>query len=174
LGITFSGQAGLLLTACLLGFALGAVFDIFRVIRIAARSGGAGVFIQDIIYWLICAAVTFTFLLLQNRGKIRIPLLLSEAVGFAIYYNTIGAVVLQKVKKYDARIRRRVRLAAAAAIRPIGKFGHYAGRKIANRGRHAGRFLKKESKLLKIRLHVNKKMMYNLIQSAEKPENIQK
>lgn len=174
MGITLSGQAGLLLAACLLGITLGAVYDIFRIVRVAFRCGKVSVFFQDILYWIICAAVTFIFLVLQNKGKVRVLILLSEALGAALYYYTIGAVVLRKVNKYDAKVKRGVRKAAAAAARPIGRFGRFAGTNIARGGRHAGSFLKKETKLFKIRLQVNRKMMYNLIQAARKSDKTKK
>lgn len=174
MGITLSGQAGFLLAACLLGITLGAVYDIFRIIRSFLRCGKVAVFFQDVIFWLICAAATFVFLVLQNKGKIRFLMLLSEALGAALYYCTIGSIVLRKVKKYDERVKRGVKKAAAAAARPIGRFGRFAGVNISKGGRHAGSFLKKETKLFKIRLQVNRKMLYNLIQTAKKSDRTKK
>lgn len=174
MGITFSGQAGFLLTACLLGITLGAVYDIFRIIRVAFRCGKVSVFFQDIIFWIICAAATFIFLVLQNKGKVRVLMLFSEAGGAALYYCTIGAIVLRKVNKYDLRVKRGARKAAAAVTRPIGRFGSFATANIAKEGRHAGSFFKKETKLFKIRLQVNQRLMYNLIQATRKSDRSKK
>lgn len=174
MGITLSGQSGLLLAAALLGFVLGAVYDIFRIIRVAARAGRAAVFLLDIIYWLICAAATFAFLLLQNNGKLRAVALIAEVAGAALYYYTIGAIVIKSYTAADAAVKRRVRAMAGAVAQPVSRFSRIVGSEIAKNGRAAGSFVKKESKLLKIRLKVHKKMMYNLIRSTKKSENSEK
>ncbi len=171
MGITLSGQTGLLLTACLLGFVLGAVYDIFRVTRAVLRCGWIVIFVQDILFWIFCGCVTFVFLLFYNNGKIRALVIIAEAVGAALYYNTIGVIVIGKVKVYEKKVKRRVRIAAAAAITPVNKISRAAGRQIARGGRKTGSFFKKESNLLKIHLQVQRKMMYNLLRAAKKPKD---
>lgn len=171
MGITLSGQSALLLTAALLGFVLGAVYDVFRVIRVFTRSGRIAVFVFDIIYWLICAAATFAFLLIQNDGKIRALIIVSELAGAALYYYTIGKIVIKRVQAASDRVKRGARAATAAIARPIRKFGSVAGSEISKKGRTCGNIVKKETKLLKIRLKVHNKMMYNLLRSAKKPKN---
>lgn len=170
MGISLSGQSGLLLTACLLGFVLGAVYDIFRIFRVVVRSGCLVVIVQDILFWLLCAAVTFVFLLIQNDGKIRALVIIFEALGAALYYYTVGALVLRKVKESERRVKRRVRSAASAAVSPLRKISRVAGHQITRGGRKVGSLFKKESKLLKIRLQVQRKMMYNLIRPTKKPD----
>lgn len=170
MGITLSGQSALLITAALLGFVLGAVYDFFRVIRVFTKSGRVAVFIWDIIYWLICAAATFAFLLIENDGKIRALVIICELCGAALYYYTIGKIVIRKVEAASDRVKRGARAATAAVARPIRKFRRAAGREIEKRSRNCGSFLKKQSKLLKIRLKVHNKMMYNLLRSARRPK----
>jgi spore cortex biosynthesis protein YabQ len=174
MGITLSGQSGLLITAALLGFVLGAVYDVFRIFRVATRCGRAAVFVLDIIYWLICAAVTFSFLLLQNEGKLRALVIIFEVAGAALYYYTIGVIVIKRAGAVSSGVKRHTRAAAAALARPVRRFGNAAGFKISKKGRWAGSFIKKESKLLQIRLKVHCKMMYNLIQSTKEPKNGEK
>lgn len=174
MGITISGQTGLLLSSFLLGVVLGAVFDIFRVIRISARSGRVAVFVQDVIFWLICAASTFVFFLLMNKGKLRFLMLLTEFLGAALYYNSIGIIVTRKVKQYDASIKRHTKAAVRLAAKPVMKYGGKAAAQISKSERKTGSFLKKQSKVLNLRLKVHRTMMYNLIRSAKKPKNIEK
>jgi spore cortex biosynthesis protein YabQ len=170
LGISLSGQSGLLLTACLLGFVLGAVYDIFRIARVVVRSGCLIVIVQDILFWLLCATVTFVFLLIQNNGRVRVLVIVSEGIGAALYYYTIGVFVLRKVKDSERAVKRRARSAVAAAMSPLSKIRRTVGHQIARGGRKADSLFKKESKLLKIRLQVQRKMMYNLIRPANKPD----
>jgi spore cortex biosynthesis protein YabQ len=168
MGISLSGQSGLLITAALLGFVLGAVYDVFRVFRVATRCGRFAVFILDIIYWLICASATFAFILLQNEGKLRILVILSEIAGALLYYYTIGTIVIKKAAVASDMVKRRVRAATTALVRPVRRFGSAAGYKISKKRRTVGSFIKKESKLFKIRLKVHRNMMYNLIQPTNK------
>ena len=168
MGISLSGQSGLLITAALLGFVLGAVYDVFRVFRIVTRCGHVAVFVMDIIYWLICSAATFAFILLQNDGKLRTLIIVSEIAGALLYYYSIGTAVVKKTAEASPKIKRHARTATAAIVRPMRRFGSAAGYKISKKGRSAGSFIKKESKLFKIRLKVHRNMMYNLIRSTKK------
>jgi spore cortex biosynthesis protein YabQ len=168
--ITLTGQSGLLITAALLGFVLGAVYDIFRVLRVVALRGHIAAFLLDIIYWLICASATFIFILLQNDGKLRALLLIAEVLGASLYYFTIGAIVIKRVEAATETVRRQTRAAAVAISRPVRKYGRAAGHKIAKKGRAVGSLLKKENNLLQIRLKVHSKMMYNLIRPTKKPK----
>lgn len=171
MGITLSGQSGLLITAALLGFVLGAVYDVFRIFRVITRSGRVTVFVLDIIYWLICASATFAFLLLQNEGKLRSLIIISEVAGAALYYYTIGTIVIKKTTAASSSVKRHARAATAAIARPIRRFGRAAGFNIMKKGHAAGSFIKKENKLLEIRLKVYRKMMYNLRRPAKEPKN---
>lgn len=174
MGITISGQLGLLITAALLGFVLGMVYDVFRVFRVTTRCGRVAVFVLDIIYWLICAAATFAFLILQNDGKLRALVIICEVAGSVLYYYTIGVIVIKRAEAVSSGIKRHARAATAALARPVREFGRAAGFKISKKRHAAGSFIKKESKLLQIRLKVQRKMMYNLIQTAKKPKDAEK
>lgn len=169
MGITISSQAGLLISAAVLGFALGAVYDVFRIFRVATRSGKVAVFFLDILYWLVCASATFIFLLVQNEGKPRFMAVLMIVAGAALYYATVGAIVIRRAAAVDAGTRRAARRAAAAAARPVKRLSGAAGKGLRKRGRAAGGMIKKGNKVLKIRLKVYKHMMYNLLQPAKKP-----
>ena len=168
MGISPSAQLGMLFSAAFLGFALGAVYDLFRIFRVATRSGRVAVFVLDLLYWIVCTAATFVFLLLQNDGRMRALAMLVEVGGATLYYYTIGRLVIKRAAAADAFAKRKARAAARAVAEPVGRFGRVAGHNIAKKGRAAGRFVKKERKLLEIRLKVHQKMMYNLLRSTKK------
>jgi spore cortex biosynthesis protein YabQ len=165
--ITVSEQLSLLICAVLIGIALGAVYDIFRMLRVITHCGRAAVFVLDILYWLVCTAVSFVFLLLQNDGKLRTLAIISEVGGAAIYYYTIGALVIKRAEAVSNSVKRKTKKAVIAAARPIKRFGRTAGAKIAKNCRAAGNIAKKDSNLLQISLKVHCKMLYNLIQSMK-------
>lgn len=67
--LTIADQTRLFLLALGLGFLLGIVYDLFRVVRMAFTMRRVGVFIQDVLFFLTCAAATFLFLLAVNQGE---------------------------------------------------------------------------------------------------------
>lgn len=67
--LTIADQTRLFLLALGLGFLLGIVYDLFRVVRMAFTMRRVGVFIQDVLFFLTCAAATFLFLLAVNQGR---------------------------------------------------------------------------------------------------------
>jgi len=90
-----SQQAFLFAQACLLGVALGVVYDIFRILRIAVKTNTVVAFIEDLLFFIIATAATFMFLLLMDDGRIRWYPFLGEALGFMVYYFTLGRLVMK-------------------------------------------------------------------------------
>ena len=88
--LTIADQTRLFLLALGLGFLLGIVYDLFRVVRMAFTMRRVGVFIQDVLFFLTCAAATFLFLLAVNQGEIRGFIIAGEGLGFLIYYFSFG------------------------------------------------------------------------------------
>lgn len=174
MGITISGQTGLLLSAALLGFVLGGLYDVFRLIRTATRCGWIALFFLDILYWLICSFSVFIFLLLLNQGKVRLLVILIGAFGAALYYNTIGMIFIKRAEKIDRTIKKHTKAAGMAIIKPVYHYGGIAASNITQKSHTAGRFIKKETKLFKIRLKVKPKMLYNLLRPARKPKSDEK
>ena len=115
--VSQSALASLSLYSAAVGAVLGAVYDIFRIMRIAAepscrlkkkkigqdidsRSDVRGekirfiaIFAEDIIFSVICAAVISVTVFHLDSGHPRWFILLGAAGGFAIYYNTIGRLI---------------------------------------------------------------------------------
>ena len=91
--LTIADQTRLFLLALGLGFLLGIVYDLFRVVRMAFTMRRVGVFIQDVLFFLTCAAATFLFLLAVNQGEIRGFIIAGEGLGFLIYYFSFGLLI---------------------------------------------------------------------------------
>lgn len=92
--LTNGGQLYNLFLSCGLGFLLGALYDVFRVLRLVMRSRAKTVFFEDMLYFLLCAVITFFFALSINGGQLRWYLFAGSILGFAAYYLTIGRVVV--------------------------------------------------------------------------------
>ena len=92
---TDAEQLRQLFLSCGLGFLLGAYYDVFRVLRLILKKGKLSYFVQDILFFVTAAVVTFLFSLAVMNGQLRFYLFLGEIVGFTAYYFTVGVVVMR-------------------------------------------------------------------------------
>lgn len=72
------------------GFILGLIYDFFRILRILIIKNSKAVPVQDIVYFLLCAMLTFVFLLVINNGRFRLNIFVALVSGFTVYYLTLG------------------------------------------------------------------------------------
>ena len=129
------------------GIFLGAVYDIFRLLRIArsestysARkairnrffprtkahgkisrlriSDAAIVFIEDIVFFLIVAVTEILAVYYINEGEIRIYCLLVSVLGFFAYQKTLGRVIVFFSKKILYFIRKIIYLIVCIVLIP--------------------------------------------------------
>ena len=77
------------------GFLLGLGYAGLMALRAKVRHSAAATAAEDVIYCVIAAFVTFTFLLAYNDGSVRIYLLLSEAVGWTAVRNAAAKIILK-------------------------------------------------------------------------------
>ena len=82
------------LQALVLGAALGLLYDVFRIIRIAVPAAKPLVAMQDIIFFAACAVVTFLFLLGNVDGKVRFFLIIGEVLGAILYFCSLSIVLM--------------------------------------------------------------------------------
>lgn len=88
------------LCSCVLGVILGVFYDIFRVIRVMINPKNIVVFVQDVVYFLICGFITFAFVLVFNFGESRFYILVGETIGWVTYHITLGDIIYKKIKKH--------------------------------------------------------------------------
>lgn len=72
------------------GFILGLVYDLFRIFRVFVIKNSKAIPMQDIAYFLLCAILTFVFLLVVNNGRFRFNIFAALVTGFTAYYLTLG------------------------------------------------------------------------------------
>lgn len=99
-GLTNAWQAGGLLVAAGLGFLLGAVYDLLRILRSLTRQSAAAVFLQDVGFCLLAATAFFFCSLPLTGGRVRLYLLVGCGAGFGVWLTTVG--------RYSVRICRRL------------------------------------------------------------------
>lgn len=94
-GVPLAVQTRVMLLALGLGFLIGILYDIFRIVRLSVSRGRAAVFIQDILFFFLFSGITFAFCLSQNNGEVRFYIVFAEVLGFLIYYFSFGAFVIK-------------------------------------------------------------------------------
>jgi len=89
-------QTRLFLFSLGFGFALGILYDLFRVLRLLTdKNGRVALLTQDILYALCCTGLSFFFFLALGDGTVRLYLLGGEILGWLVYYLSFGTVALR-------------------------------------------------------------------------------
>ena len=159
--ISVSEQALDFLLACLLGAGLGALYDVFRIIRLAFWHGKLVVAVQDILFWSAAAACTFLFQLVNSDGQIRFYILLGELLGFTVYYFTIGVLVFHASRFIIGLVKRILRFLYRIFIRPFVKLFAFIFQKIKQLFVYVISKCKKLKHFCKFRLHKKDVSLYN-------------
>ncbi len=73
-----------------IGMVVGFTYDYYRVTRSVLRLKRAGVFVGDIIFWLIATGVVFLMLLWGNWGEMRFYVLFGLGLGALLYFHFIS------------------------------------------------------------------------------------
>ncbi len=124
-----AGEAMLFLTSCLLGAALGVVYDFFRTLRLLIPTGSGLAFIEDGVFFACAGAAEFIFFLNHTYGQLRVFLLAGQGLGFMVYYLTAGRAVHCVMLRLSKIIRAIIRRIAAGGGWIINKIF----RKISNK-----------------------------------------
>lgn len=86
-------------TAFLYSLLLGGIFcvfyDILRSVRKMTESSFTAVLIEDILYFTVCAPITFCFLLATTNGELRAFVLIGIVLGFTVVRVTVSSFILK-------------------------------------------------------------------------------
>ena len=95
IGIALDLQVRIFLGSLVVGVILSFLYDIFKSVRFAFKSDKHHILIQDILYFLISAFITFLFVLSVNHGEIRFYIIAGEIIGFCIYCVTFSKLFMR-------------------------------------------------------------------------------
>ena len=79
--LTLAKETRLFLLSIVVGVGLSLLYDLLRVLRLQTRHRPIVVSLEDLLYFLVCAAVTFGFALKDNSGQIRGYILIGELLA---------------------------------------------------------------------------------------------
>ena len=88
--ISVADQSVTFLLSIALGGVLCLIYDLFRSIRKTKEYGGVAVFFQDIAFFIICAFITFIFLLGTTAGILRAFIVVGILIGAVLMRLTLS------------------------------------------------------------------------------------
>ncbi len=116
-----AAEAMLFLTSCLLGAALGVVYDFFRAVRLLFPPGAALAFAEDGLFFAVVGVAEFIFFLNHTYGQLRGFLLIGQGLGFLIYYLTAGRAVYCLMRRLTRLLKGMVRWVCGRIIWIVNK-----------------------------------------------------
>lgn len=116
-----AAEAMLFLTSCLLGAALGVVYDFFRAVRLLFPPGAALAFAEDGLFFAVVGVAEFVFFLNHTYGQLRGFLLIGQGLGFLIYYLTAGRAVYCLMRRLTRLLKGMVRWVCGRIIWIVNK-----------------------------------------------------
>lgn len=108
--------AQLFVLALVFGFVAGAIYDVFRIRRIAINIPILWHF-EDFFFMLACAVCFCVFFFVQSSGKVRGFAFAAAIAGLLIYRYTLGRLVIRCAEKIISFVKRLVRRLLLPPIR---------------------------------------------------------
>ena len=107
LGVAF--QLDVFLKSLGVGLLCGLLYSCFQGLRACGLRGRIAVFLEDVLFFVSAAFLTFFFLLETDFGRVRFFLLTGEAIGFLLWELFPGQAILYLLHKCGAAVRGRRR-----------------------------------------------------------------
>jgi len=93
--LSMSDQTWLFLTTVAAGFAIGFVYDIFRIVRKTIPHNNFIVQLEDILYCVAVSLLMFYFMLHRNYGEIRFFSIAGAALGMVLYFCSLSPLIMK-------------------------------------------------------------------------------
>ena len=75
------------------GIVCGIVYDMIRIVRRIVSPGAVGILLLDVLFWILCAFITFGVLFFVNYGRIRWYEWIGIAMGAGAYFLSASPLV---------------------------------------------------------------------------------
>lgn len=96
----------LFLLSCLAGAFIGVFYDIFRTLRLMIKHNFFFVVLEDVLFLSCYAVFLSAFASVQARGELRFYFIIGNALGFTLYFFTLGSFVIHTLKKFFGLVGR--------------------------------------------------------------------
>lgn len=119
--LTIYQQTGVFLWSFLIGAILAAIYTLFAVLRELSPPGKILLFLSDVLFTVIAAAINFVFALSQTNGRIRGYSILAQAAAFLLLYHTAGLFLKRSAGRIRDFIQRLYRTLTSPVFRALGR-----------------------------------------------------
>lgn len=92
--VTVGSQAYIFFCSIIGGIAIALIYDIFRILRKAVKTGNLITYLEDILFWVIVAIVMFATVYYSNEGEIRSYIFLGALLGIVFYAMLLSKAVM--------------------------------------------------------------------------------
>lgn len=92
--MSISEQSYIFALTIIIGFFVGFVYDLFRILRKTIKHANIIIQIEDILYWIFVSVVMFYILLSKNYGEVRAFSIIGAFLGMLIYFLTLSQIFL--------------------------------------------------------------------------------
>lgn len=120
----------------LIGFLLCFIFDIFKILRLTIKHCYTLIFLEDLIFFIISAIITYSFMVNVSFGQIRFFIITGELIGFVLFRFLISkfiiAIFLFIINTLKKIIKFIFKIFFVPVYKIIYKFLHYIFKAIFN------------------------------------------
>ena len=159
-----SEELRLFLLSCAAGAVIGVFFDIFRALRLLFRHNWLLVLIEDLVFLCSYAVFVSAFASAEARGELRVYFFIGNALGFTVYYFTLGNIVLRTLSKVFAAVRKLL----VFILKPLGDLYVLIRKKAADKFVGSNQGLVKFIKKMKLCLQKPLPLLYNKKESRKR------
>ncbi len=91
--------------AFFLGLGFAVFYDLLRLFRLLFATA----FVFDLIFWIVCAIFSFSYLLIFNNGEIRWMYFAALLSGFFVYFLLFGKITFPLEKRIAKKVKIRLK-----------------------------------------------------------------
>lgn len=102
-------EAELAVQSFLLGILLMVSYDCLRIFRLLMKHGSLWTGLEDFIYWIYAASMTFSLLFRENSGILRGYVIVGVFLGMFLYDRLVSQSVFKLLKKIGRWIKMKIK-----------------------------------------------------------------
>ena len=139
-----------LLYAVIMGIFITFVYDLLRIFRRVVPHNRFWVSLEDLGFWIYCAAEVFMLMYRESNGSLRWFAVLGAMVGMLVYKKTLSVLLVKYVSMALSKILSLLGKVLKFLFRPFAFVGKAAGKaagKVSGKQKSLNNLLKKKLKL---------------------------
>lgn len=139
-----------LLYAVIMGIFITFVYDLLRIFRRVVPHNRFWVSLEDLGFWIYCAAEVFMLMYRESNGSLRWFAVLGAMMGMLVYKKTLSVLLVKYVSMALSKILSLLGKVLKFLFRPFAFVGKAAGKaagKVSGKQKSLNNLLKKKLKL---------------------------